>query len=131
MCLVPLPETYYEEGEEPYCQSHFYEESAHKCGKCEDYITGPTMVSNSHSPSFVDLIFFSEVFLFGMSFSIHEFLNVLHEFNVNCWKVLFCCLQTVGISQMFHPECFVCDLCGEPVGEKDPYTLFHSGRLLW
>lgn len=80
VCLVPLPEDYYEEMGDPYCMEHFYEESAHKCRKCLDYITGPTM--------------------------------------------------TVGISKMFHPECFVCDLCGVPVGEKDPYTLFHPGRLL-
>lgn len=44
VCLVPLPEYYYEEGGQPYCMEHFYEESAHRCGKCADYITGPTMV---------------------------------------------------------------------------------------
>ena len=40
-------------------------------------------------------------------------------------------LQTVGISHMFHPECFACDICGTPIGERDPYTLWSSGRLLW
>ena len=44
VCLVPLPESYYEDEGQPYCMEHFYEESAHRCGKCDDYITGPTMV---------------------------------------------------------------------------------------
>lgn len=43
-CLIPLPDTYYEDNNQPYCMEHFYENSAHKCGKCLDYITGPTMV---------------------------------------------------------------------------------------
>lgn len=39
--------------------------------------------------------------------------------------------QTVGMSRMYHPECFVCSKCGTPLGEKDPYTLLSSGELLW
>ena len=39
--------------------------------------------------------------------------------------------QTVGMLRMFHPECFVCSRCGILLGEKDPYTLLSTGRLLW
>jgi hypothetical protein len=44
VCHIPLPDEYYEERGEPYCMEHFYEKAAHKCRKCGDYITGPTMV---------------------------------------------------------------------------------------
>ena len=60
------------------------------------------------------------------------FLHITLYSDSNVWLLMLCFApQTVGISRMFHPECFVCDSCGEPVGEKDPYTLLHSGKLLW
>lgn len=37
--------------------------------------------------------------------------------------------MTVGMSRMYHPECFVCSSCGTPLGERDPYTLFNTGQL--
>ncbi|XP_064392654.1 LIM domain kinase 1-like [Halichondria panicea] len=37
--------------------------------------------------------------------------------------------MTVGMSRMFHPECFTCSRCGIPLGEKDPYTLWSTGQL--
>lgn len=37
--------------------------------------------------------------------------------------------MTVGMSRMYHPECFTCSSCGIPFGEKDPYTLFNTGQL--
>ena len=39
--------------------------------------------------------------------------------------------QTVGMSRMYHPECFTCNGCGMPLGERDPYTLFNTGQLRW
>lgn len=80
VCHDSLPETYYESAGLAYCRDHFYEQTAHKCLSCRDYITGPTM--------------------------------------------------TVGMLRMFHPECFVCSRCGILLGEKDPYTLLSTGRLL-
>ena len=47
MCLDPLPESYYELDGQAFCMEHFYEKSAHRCQKCDGYITGPTMVSES------------------------------------------------------------------------------------
>ena len=44
MCLDPLPESYYELDGQAFCMEHYYEKSAHRCQKCEGYITGPTMV---------------------------------------------------------------------------------------
>ena len=44
VCEQCLPESYYQLEEQPYCRDHYYERTAHKCQKCSDYITGPTMV---------------------------------------------------------------------------------------
>jgi len=44
-CQQFLPKSYYRLEGQPYCKEHFYEKTAHKCQKCNDYITGPTMVS--------------------------------------------------------------------------------------
>ena len=52
--------------------------------------------------------------------------------SIHLWLIPpFCSLQTVGMNRMFHPECFVCSSCGALIGEKDPYTLWSCGRLLW
>ena len=54
------------------------------------------------------------------------------EESIHLWLIpSFCSLQTVGMNRMFHPECFVCSSCGALIGEKDPYTLWSCGRLLW
>lgn len=45
VCNVNLPDVYYEDAGLPFCKQHFYEYFAHKCQRCNDYITGPTFVS--------------------------------------------------------------------------------------
>jgi LIM domain kinase 1 len=37
--------------------------------------------------------------------------------------------MTVGMSRMYHPECFTCSSCGIPLGERDPYTLYSTGQI--
>ena len=44
VCEKSLRESYYQEGDNPYCKEHFYQKAAHLCFSCSDYITGPTMV---------------------------------------------------------------------------------------
>jgi hypothetical protein len=39
--------------------------------------------------------------------------------------------MTVGMSRMYHPECFTCSSCGIPLGERDPYTLYSTGQIRW
>ena len=50
VCEQCLPESYYQLEEQPYCRDHYYERTAHKCQKCNDYITGPTMVGGCPFP---------------------------------------------------------------------------------
>jgi len=63
VCHAPLPDTYYEDNDQPYCMEHFYEKSAHKCGKCSDYITGPTMVRTNAFVGDGRLFHFISIFL--------------------------------------------------------------------
>ena len=50
VCEQCLPESYYQLEEQPYCRDHYYERTAHKCQRCSDYITGPTMVGGCPFP---------------------------------------------------------------------------------
>ena len=51
ICQQSLPKSYYRLAGQPYCKDHFYEKTAHKCQKCNDYITGPTMVCRCLIPT--------------------------------------------------------------------------------
>lgn len=79
VCNVNLLDIYYEDSGMPFCKQHFYEYFAHKCQRCNDYITGPTF--------------------------------------------------TIGVSRMYHPECFACTKCGNPLGEKDTYAILSTGEI--
>eukprot|EP00731_Ephydatia_muelleri_P023352 Em0015g935a len=79
VCNANLPDVYYEDSGLPFCKQHFYEYFAHKCQRCNDYITGPTF--------------------------------------------------TIGVSRMYHPECFACTKCGNPLGEKDTYAILSTGEI--
>ena len=57
VCQTPLPDNYYAVGDQPFCMDHFYETTAHKCLACDNYITGPTMVSCCSGPCTGDWLY--------------------------------------------------------------------------